>query len=279
MGRGTAGADIGGPNALRQRLGRWVQTKTLTGLDPGPYDITVRKNCRVPMDDGIDLLADLITPLGDTDPRLPTIVIRGPYGRSGGVAGPARALAREGFRVLFQSCRGTWGSEGVFTAMIDEQRDGIATHRWVRAQPWHTGPIVTFGASYMGFTQWAVAAELERADPDNAPDALCLLVTMPDFGAVTWDNGAFSVRLALGWTQMMDRMNHREFLPLLLGLRGPESALRKAFDVLPLAAGDTAANGRQVHWYQDWVTREDLGDQYWIQQSHTASVPDVTAPI
>ena len=66
---------------------------------------------------------------------LPTIVIRGPYGRSGAVAGQARALARVGFPVLFQSCRGTWGSGGVFTPQIDEQRDGVATHRWVRGQP------------------------------------------------------------------------------------------------------------------------------------------------
>ncbi len=275
---GVTGAGIGGLSALRQRLGRWIQAKTIKGLEPGPYDIEVRKNLRVPMDDSVILLADLITPIGDLDPRLPTVVIRGPYGRSGGVAGSARALAREGFRVLFQSCRGTWGSEGLFTPQIDEQRDGIATHRWVRAQPWHIGPVATFGPSYMGFTQWAVAAELERVDPDNAPDALCLLVTMPDFGAITWDNGAFSMRNALGWTQMMDRMNHREFLPLLLGLRGPDSTLRTAFDVLPLTAGDVAANGRKVGWYQDWVTREDLADQYWTQQSHTASVPEVTAP-
>ncbi|MFD6894061.1 CocE/NonD family hydrolase [Rhodococcus sp. NPDC060086] len=279
MGRGTAGADIGGLNALRQRLGRWIQAKTLTELDPGPYDITVRKKLHIPMDDGVVLLADLITPLGDTDPRLPTIVIRGPYGRSGPVANSARALAREGFRVLFQSCRGTSGSEGAFTPQIDEQRDGIATHRWVRAQPWHTGPIATYGSSYMGFTQWAVAAELERTDPESAPDALCLQITMPDFGAVTWDNGAFAMRNALGWTQMMDRMIHREMLPLLLSRLRPDAKLRTAFDVLPLTAGDTAANGRRVDWYQKWVTYEDLADEYWTQQSYAASVPEVTAPM
>ncbi|MFI5718564.1 CocE/NonD family hydrolase [Nocardia sp. NPDC051750] len=266
-------------NMLRQRLSRWIQARVLQGVVPGPHDIAIRKNLRVSMDDGIELLADLITPLGETDPRLPAIVIRGPYGRSGPVANQARALAREGFPVLFQSCRGTWGSGGVFTPQIDEQRDGIATHRWVRKQPWCTGSVVTYGPSYMGFTQWAVAGKLQKEDPAIAPDALCLLVTMPDFGAITWDNAAFSLRNALGWTQMMDRMIHREMLALVLGQLRPDSKLRKAFDALPLADGDRTANGRRVHWYQDWVAHEQLTDEYWTQQSHTASVPEVTAPV
>ncbi|WP_052163170.1 CocE/NonD family hydrolase [Actinoplanes utahensis] len=210
---------------------------------------------------------------------LPTIVIRGPYGRSGAVAGQARALAREGFPVLFQSCRGTWGSGGVFTPQIDEQRDGVATHRWVRRQPWFTGTVATFGPSYMGFTQWAVAGHLAREEPENAPDALCLLVTMPDFGAITWDNAAFSLRNALGWTQMMDRMIRRDMLPLLLGMVRPDPKLRRGFGTLPLADGDLVATGRRVHWYQDWVRHERLTDEYWTRQSHTASLPDVTAPV
>lgn len=266
-------------STTRQRLSRWIQTRTIKGLVPGPHDLTIRKNLHVPMDDGVELLADLITPVGDTDPRLPTIVIRGPYGRSGPVAGQARALAREGFPVLFQSCRGTWGSRGVFTPQVDEQRDGIATHRWVREQPWCTGSVVTFGPSYMGFTQWAVAGKLQKQEPASAPDALCLIVTMPDFGAITWDNAAFSLRNALGWTQMMDRMIHRQLLALVLGQLRPDRKLRNAFDVLPLTGGDVAANGRRVHWYQDWVGHERLTDDYWTQQSHTASVPDVTAPV
>ncbi|HWS32927.1 MAG TPA: CocE/NonD family hydrolase [Actinoplanes sp.] len=252
------------------RFSRWMQSRSLPGLTPGPYDITIRKDLRVPMDDGVELLADLITPVGEDRTGLPTIVIRGPYGRRGGVAKQARALAREGFPVLFQSCRGTWGSGGVFTPQVDEARDGAATHRWVRGQQWFTGTLATFGPSYMGYTQWAAAA---------GPDALCLQVTMPDFGAVTWDNGAFALRNALGWTQMMDRMIRRDFVRLFLGMLRPDKSLRRGFGTLPLSAGDSAATGRPVHWYQDWVGHESLADEYWTQQSHTASVPAVTAPV
>jgi predicted acyl esterase len=249
-------------STLRQRFSRWVQSRTIAGLVPGPYDIRVQKNLKVPMDDGVELLADLILPIG-SDENLPVVLIRGPYGRSGPVAGQARALAREGFPVLFQSCRGTWGSGGVFTPQIDEPRDGVATHRWVRAQPWCTGPVVTFGASYMGFTQWAVSGRLPAG---FSPDALCLITTMPDFGAITWDNGAFALRNALGWSQMMSRMINRELVAVILGQIRTDPRLRKAFGVLPLTGGDVAAVGREIPWYRDWVRHEQLTDGYWTQQ-------------
>ncbi|GAA2659454.1 CocE/NonD family hydrolase [Paractinoplanes durhamensis] len=266
-------------STLRQRFSRWLQSQTIKGLKPGPYDVAVQQDLRVPMDDGVELLADLLTPIGESDPRLPTIVMRSPYGRRGPGTGQAKALVREGFTVLIQSCRGTWGSPGVFRPQVDDQRDGIATHRWVRKQPWCTGSVATFGQSYLGYTQWAVAGELQRADPQNAPEALCLITTMPDFGAITWDNAAFSLRNALGWSQMMDRMGRRDLLPLMLGMLRPDPKLKKGFDVLPLSGGDTVAAGHPVAWYQDWVSHERLTDEFWTQQSHTASVPEVIAPV
>ena len=111
-------------DGLRRRLTRAIDRRAIGGVEPGPYEIAVERDLRVPMDDGVELLADLIRPVGADVPDLPTVLIRGPYGRSGLVAGSARALAYEGFTVLFQSCRGTHGSGGVFTPQIDEERDG-----------------------------------------------------------------------------------------------------------------------------------------------------------
>ena len=262
---------------LRQRLTRSLDARTRKGVDLGPYDITIERDLRVPMDDGVELLADLIRPVGADVPALPTVLIRGPYGRRGLLAGSARALAYEGFTVLFQSCRGTWGSQGLFTPQIDEQRDGIATIRWVREQPWFTGRLAMYGQSYMGYTQWAVAGRMQREDPENAPEALVLVTTMPDFGAITWDNGAFALRNALGWSRMMHRMRRGGIALIAMAL--PDRKLDKAFDVLPLSAGDSAATGEQIHWYQDWTRYQSLDEEYWTQQSHTASVPDVAAPV
>lgn len=83
----------------------------------------------------------------------------------------AKAFVSYGFTVAVQSCRGTAGSGGVFVPRVNEQRDCMDAHRWVRKQLWFTGKLVTLGESYVGFTQWAAAAALWRDDPANAPDA------------------------------------------------------------------------------------------------------------
>lgn len=75
----------------------------------------------------------------------------------------------------------------------------------------------------------------------------------------------------------MDRMERGG--AALLSLVLPDRRLERAFDVLPLGRGDTAAAGHPIRWYQDWIRHESLADEYWTQQSHTASVPDVTAPV
>src|SRR5213083_321171 len=97
------------------------------------------------------------------EPRLrpaPTILVRTPYGRNGvmGVLS-GRVLAERGYHVVLQSCRGTFGSEGVFEPMAHERADGLDTIAWIKSQPWFDGNLFTYGSSYVGFTQWAVAAE------------------------------------------------------------------------------------------------------------------------
>src|SRR4051794_15897342 len=112
------------------------------------------------MPDGAVLLADLWRP-GDRSGPLPTVLLRSPYGRSGpAVAVMARPLAEQGFQVLVQSCRGTFGSSGRFEPFRHERRDGLATIEWVGRQPWFNGDLILFGASYLGYVQWAVCDAL-----------------------------------------------------------------------------------------------------------------------
>ena len=235
--------------------------------------MTVRRKLIVTMRDGVPLIGDLYLPVEPAGTTGPTIVIRSPYGRRG--VGDAPKLAKRGFPVFIQSCRGTFGSGGVFTPQIHEQSDGEDTLRWVRQQPWFTGQLVTHGPSYLGYVQWATAGHLQRTDPAVAQDALCLQVTMPDFGAITWDNGAFALRNALGWTRMMSRIERPAGL---LSQLLPSPALTRGLNHLPLDEGDKVAAGHTVHWYQDWLHR-NLSEPYWATQSHTASVSDVTAPV
>lgn len=230
-----------------------------------------------PMSDGTILIGELLMP-DKVAPGTPTIVMRGPYGRSlpFKARGPLQ-FATRGFPVFLQSSRGTAGSGGVFHPQVDEQRDGIDTLRWVRAQPWFTGRLATAGESYLGYTQWAVAGKLSRDEPGTAADAMSLTTTMPDFGAITWDNGAYALRNALGWTQVKTLLEGN--MLALRVLTGPNPKLEKGFAAMPLRTGDLTVLGKHNDWYQDWLTHEDLRDEYWSKQSHRASVKDVTAPM
>jgi hypothetical protein len=265
--------------SLRDQLKRFavgaIEPRVVPGASPRTHEVEVRADLPVPMRDGTLLLGDLHLPIGGVA-GAPTVLIRSPYGRKGVFAVMnANGLAARGIPAFMQSCRGTFGSEGRFQPQLDEQRDGVDTIRWLRAQDWFTGKLVTYGASYLGYVQWAVAGHLERTAPELAPDALCLFATMPDFGAITWDHGAFSLRNALGWSTMMATHGVRRVVRQAL----PDRRLQKAFDCVPLGAGDTASVGRTVDWYQDWLSHESLDDEYWTRQSHTGSVRDVTVPV
>src|ERR1700726_3153542 len=94
------------------------------------HPVTVQRNIKVPMPDGVELLTDLY--LGNEAAGAPVIMIRSPYGRSVLFAAvTAYPLASQGFNVVMQSCRGTFGSSGTFDPHHDEQRDGLATIAWI----------------------------------------------------------------------------------------------------------------------------------------------------
>ena len=116
------------------------------------YAIHVDKDLKVPMPDGVMLLADHYYPRQLQG--LPTILVRSPYGRAGffGLLF-GRLLAERGFQVLIQSCRGTFGSGGQLDPFRQERADGLATISWLKEQPWFTGEFATLGPSYLGLTQ------------------------------------------------------------------------------------------------------------------------------
>ena len=87
--------------------------------------VRVERDLRVPMRDGVELLADLYSPWGAGP--MPTVLVRTPYGRRGAY-GLLYGLvyAQRGLQVLVQSVRGTFGSGGEF-APFDERDDGLDT--------------------------------------------------------------------------------------------------------------------------------------------------------
>ncbi|WP_084327491.1 CocE/NonD family hydrolase [Salinarimonas rosea] len=138
-------------------------------------DVVVLSDVMVPMRDGVRLSTDVTLPARDgvqlPGPH-PTLLHRTPYGKAEArlseisVADPvprpngliAADLARAGYAVVMQDCRGRYGSEGVFRKYLGEGEDGVDTLAWIGAQPWSDGRIGTFGLSYSAHVQTALAA-------------------------------------------------------------------------------------------------------------------------
>src|SRR5512143_2900003 len=143
-------------------------------------DVVVEKDVETPMPDGVVLLADHYYPRGGA--KRPTTLIRSPYGRRN-IWGLlfVRPFAERGFQVFIQSCRGTFGSGGALDPFRQERSDGLATVEWMKKQDWFSGELVTFGPSYLGLVQWAIANE---AGP--VLKAMSTWVTSAEFRSVTY---------------------------------------------------------------------------------------------
>ncbi len=143
------------------------------------YAVSHARDLSIPMPDGAVLLADHYYP--NQGGKLPTVLIRSPYGRRTlTFDAVARLFAERGFQVLIQSCRGTFGSSGNIFPFKDDRTDGLATIAWLKQQPWYSGEFAMFGPSYLGYVQWAIA---DAAGPDLK--ALVPVVTAAEFLRVT----------------------------------------------------------------------------------------------
>jgi uncharacterized protein len=234
-------------------------------------DVQVERDLRIPMDDGVELLADRYVPGGGGKP--PAVLVRSPYGRRGfwGIIF-GRLLAERGFQVLLQSCRGTFGSGGTLDPFGPEEHDdGLATVGWMREQSWYPGSFGTVGPSYLGMVQWAIAAD---AGPDLK--AICPQVTSSDFRAPFYAGEAFSLETALSWVHQVAGQERRF---AFARQSQAERKLRRLFNRLPLRDLDRLATGDHVPYYQDWLAHNDPGDDYWKDRRFTGTLDRVTAPV
>ncbi len=173
----------------------------LSPAEPVEDGIVVHRDVMIPMRDGVHLATDIYRPAKGGRPLeapLPVIFERTPYDKAGtprtelSVARPtsysrpelARLLVREGYIVIWQDCRGRYGSEGAFTKYVNEAEDGYDSMVWIDAQPWTNSRIGTMGLSYDAHVQMALACL-------NPPGLACMAV----------DSGGFSNAFTCGIRQ------------------------------------------------------------------------------
>ena len=113
-------------------------------LPAATNEVRVLRGVDVPMRDGTVLRADVYLPIS-TGPH-PTVLLRSPYGRGAAFAVPMTVpYAERGYAVVLQSVRGTFGSGGEFTPVVNEEHDGQDTVAWLRGQEWFDGRLATLG--------------------------------------------------------------------------------------------------------------------------------------
>ncbi|HEX9890074.1 MAG TPA: CocE/NonD family hydrolase [Nitriliruptorales bacterium] len=133
-------------------------------MAPPATEVAVERDVLVPMRDGVRLATDIYRPVArDGSPAgesLPTLLYRTPYDKTEVEQAPgwASRFAQHGYAAVVQDCRGCFGSEGEVDFVFPEADDGYDTVAWVVDQPWCDGRVGTWGTSWSGWTQTALAA-------------------------------------------------------------------------------------------------------------------------
>jgi uncharacterized protein len=246
---------------------RFFTRQSRKGLPQPECAVALERGIRIPMPDGTHQIADRYFP--QTGEPRPTLLVRTPYGRGfpydfmyGGL------FAEHGYNVLLQSTRGTGGSGGSVDPFTDEAADGQATVAWLREQPWFNGSLAMIGASYLGFTQWALAN-----DPPPELKAMIIQVSTEDWYRFVYPGGAFAMEATLtGVAAMLSQdKGFRAFVGAVLRLM---LTYRKVTRMLPLVPGYKLAFGKRVGYLEDWLAHPAAGDRYWAPRRAN---PDINA--
>jgi uncharacterized protein len=216
-------------------------------LPAATNDVRVLRGVDVPMRDGAVLRADVYLP-ASAGPH-PTVLMRSPYGRGAGFALPmAVPYAERGYAVVLQSVRGTFGSGGDFSPVINEEHDGQDTVAWLRGQEWFDGRLATLGPSYLGYTQWALAL-----DPPPELKAMVLHIGPHDLGQAGMIDGAFQLTNLAIWTDLVAHQERVGFLRGLVRLATAERRLAPHFGALPLQGLAERLGGNPAPWFDEWL--------------------------
>jgi putative CocE/NonD family hydrolase len=223
-------------------------------------EVRIERNVEVPMPDGAVLLTDIFHPVGVDD--APAILERTPYGRSGISVSAGPGLAARGYRYLVQACRGTDGSGGTHSYFA-EAPDGGATANWIAQQRWFDGRLGSFGASYMGFTQWALAS---TKPPHLKAMAVALSTSIRTYS--WYPGGSLALEVIIPWDLGAVQFNRpvsaaivSDISPEAIAVRMAE--LRAAFDHLPLGDVIRKVTGEDLDLYQQQLEHAAVGDSYW----------------
>jgi hypothetical protein len=202
----------------------------------------IERGLRIRMRDGVETVADLVRP--DAAGKYPTILVRTPYGRELQTQAEGAWWARRGYAYIAQDVRGRNDSGGEWNPFFNERKDGYDTIAWISKQPWSDGKVGMIGGSYLGWVQWAAAAEAHPALKCIVPQ-----VSPPDlFFNFPYDHGVPMLYLGMMWLDFVkDKKTARALMPVV-----PVDKLK----TLPLPRIDDEVLGRNIPYFDRWFEDE-----------------------
>jgi putative CocE/NonD family hydrolase len=244
-----------------------------------PWEMILTSDVMVAMRDGIKLATDIYRPATGGKPapgRFPVILERTPYGKTVpsrseitvGNATPmsraevARFFVSQGYVVIYQDCRGRYGSQGAFVKYLSDGEDGYDACAWILKQPWCDGKIGTMGLSYAAHTQGALGSA-------GAPGVAAMFIDSGGFanayqGGIR-QGGAFELKqVTWAWSAAQESP---EIAGDPLRLRALKAIdLRAWFARMPWKKGHSPLSGApdyEDYVYKQW--RHGNFDAYWKQ--------------
>ena len=224
-----------------------------------PYEVILSKDVMVKMRDGVRLATDLYFPAhnGKQAPgKFPAIMVRTPYPKEGQEPW-LRILAAQGYVGIAQVVRGRYASEGHWRMLRDDGNDGYDTAQWLGQQPWFDGNLGTYGGSYEGGTQHALA--ISGAPYLKAMAPAYALSNVGRYGIR--HNGAFELRW-LNWILGAASDSHYPTARAAIG--NVEKAVRQYAKGLPLRPGTTPLS--LAPDYESWLVEamsHGDNDEFW----------------
>jgi len=262
------------------------------------YKIRNDNNTRVPMRDGVTLLADVHRP--KEDGRYPALIAASPYPRQmqdfGAPAGFIEAGATDfwvsrGYVHVIANVRGTGGSGGTF-AFFDpqERQDMYDLVEWAAAQPWCDGNVGMIGISYFAMTQLEAAVE----KPPHLKAIFPVAVTADLYEAAA-HHGLASTSFITPFLSMMGLTSDRSDA---FWRRNPVIALaRKVLNAPPLHRKFSTMNGEAAvtmmrallklphsphPWDDLWldtIVKHPLRDDWWEARNLLPLLENIDIPV
>ncbi len=216
------------------------------------YAVSFAGKFDVAMRDGVKLSTDVYLPK-DIDKKVPTVLVRTPYGKEDGCEIYYRYVQR-GYAVVVQDVRGRNLSEGEWIPNYYEVEDGDDTLHWIAAQSWSNQKVGMVGGSYLGYVQWAAAA--------SGNPYLKALISVVCAGSAFVDLPRRGGSLTSGMLAWAFAVSQKKFQPSLMERDDWEEVL----NIRPLTDLAQKALGYDVPFLTKWLEKSDYND-FWKQSN------------